>query len=164
MTLKIESTSSPESSDLIHNFLHGRYSGVLATADGAGNPHAAVVYFLSEDDFSLLFATGHETQKNKNVEENQNVAFVVYDEKEQTTVQIMGRVEVVEDPDIYRKVVNNMFKSSEERSDTAMPPAAKLVAGGYVVLRLVPQVIKMAIYARPESEDEDIFETLLFSE
>ncbi len=164
MSLKIESTTSSESEELVKSFLDAKYSGVLATADGVGNPHATPVYYLVENDFSLFFATSRETQKYKNMEENRSVAFVVYDEKEQTTAQVEGLIEIVEDPDVYRKVVDNMFTSSTERSETAMPPAAKVLAGGYVVLRLVPRVIKLAIYARPQSESEDIFETIAFSE
>lgn len=163
MALKIESTTSPESIDLLRNFLRGRYSGVLATADGVGNPHAAVVYFALDKDFCLVFATPRETQKYKNMEENKKVAFAVYDEKDQTVVQITGRVEVIEDADEYRKVVNNMFDSSQETSQEVMPPAAKILAGGYVGIRLIPQVMRMAIYGRPDSED-GVFESLLFSE
>mgnify|MGYP001612559777 CR=1 FL=1 len=162
--MKIQSTTSPESADLIRNFLNGRYSGVLATADGAGNPHAAVVYFSFEDDFSLTFGTKSETQKYKNIEENKQVAFVVYDEVEQTIIQITGHAEVIEDQNKRQKVLNNMFRSSAERSLTATPPAEKLWAGDYVAVRIIPMVIKMAIYARPDSEGDDLYETLLFSE
>lgn len=164
MSLKIESMTSPESEDLVRNFLNGRYSGVLATADGAGIPHGAVVYYSLQKDFSLLFGTKHETQKYKNIEENKQVAVVVYDEVEQTTVQITGRVEVVEDHAIRQKVINNMFTSSVERSLTVLPPAEKIWGGEYIALRIVPMAIKMAVFARPDSEGDDIFETLLFSE
>jgi len=165
MTLKIESTTSPESVDSVRRFLESRYSGVLATADGAGIPHAAVVYFLLEDDFSLLFGTKTETQKFKNIQENNQASFVIYDEAEQTTVQITGRVEVVDDTEVRRKVVNNMFVASAERSQREIPPAEKLIAGDYAAVRLVPMVIKMAVYARPDSQEQgDLHETLLFSE
>jgi general stress protein 26 len=164
MTLKIESATSPESAEYIHAFLAQKYSGVLATADGAGTPHAAAIYYMLNDDFSLMFATKHETQKFKNMEENKQVAFVVYDEQEQTTVQITGRVEVMDDEEKLQLILNNMFQSSAERSKAELPPAEKIWAGNYVALKLVPLVVKMAVYARPDSEGDDIFETLLFSE
>ena len=164
MSLTIESTTSPESADLIRNFLNGRYSGVLATADAVGIPHAAVVYFTLDGDFSLTFGTKTETQKHKNIEENKQVAFVVYDEVEQSVVQITGRVEVVEDEGKKQSIFSNMSRSSAERSQTALPPAEKLWAGEYIAMRIVPNVIKMTIYARPNSDDEDLFETILFSE
>jgi general stress protein 26 len=165
MSLEIQSTTSSESVANIRNFLKSRYSGVLATADKSGVPHAAVVYFLLEDDLGLVFGTKTETQKFKNIQENKQVSFVVYDETEQTTVQIMGRAEIVDDVDMRQKVVNNMFISSAQRSQREIPPADKLIAGEYAVVRLVPMVIRMTVYARPDVEEVyDLEETILFSE
>jgi nitroimidazol reductase NimA-like FMN-containing flavoprotein (pyridoxamine 5'-phosphate oxidase superfamily) len=143
--------------------LGDHYSGVLATADKSANPHVAVVYYVIEEDFGLLFSTKGETQKYKNMQENDQVAFLVYDESAQTTLQVFGKVEVVEDEEKQKRVLKNMVRSSEEASQTELPPAEKLIAGDFVVLRLVPQTIKMAVYARPDSEGDDLFETLLFS-
>lgn len=160
--MQIQSSSSPESAELIRNFLQSQRSGVLATGDNAGNPHAATVYFSLEDDFCLLFATKTETQKYKNIAENERVAFVCYDEKTQTTVQITGRAETVDDPDKQQDMLNTIYRFSETISKTEFPPIEKLFAGDYVVLRIVPQVIKMAIFLRPDSEGEDMFESLVF--
>lgn len=163
MPLKIESTTSPESAALVRNFLSSRYSGVLATSDKADQPHAAVVYFSLEDDYSLIFGTKSETQKFRNIEENKQVAFVVYDEESQTTVQISGYVEIISDTVTRQNAINKMFSSSAERSGREIPPADKLLAGEYVALRIVPMVMKMAVFARPDSEGDDLYETVLFS-
>lgn len=164
MPLQIQSASSPESIDLIRRFLSSHYSGVLATADTASNPHGAAVYFSLNDDFSLIFGTKTETQKYKNIEQNKQVAFVVYEEKEQTTVQITGHVEVINDEDARRQAIEAMVAASIERSSRELPPAEKLLAGDYVALRIVPLTIKMAVFARPDSEGDDLYETLLFSD
>lgn len=164
MPLRIESSTSPESPDLIYNFLNGRYSGVLATADEAANPHAAAIYYTIEKDFSIYFATKKETQKFKNLEVNKQAALVVYDEVQQTTVQVFGHAEVELDHQKKQSVIENIFKSSAERSLETLPPAEKLWAGEYVSVKIIPQVIKMAVYARPDSEGDDLFETLLFGE
>ncbi len=162
-TIKIESETTSESKDYIRNFLNDHYSGVLATADSASNPHVAVVYHKLEDDFGLLFATKKETQKHKNLEENPQVAYLVYDEQEQTTLQVFGSVEVVEDEEKAKAVLKNMSKSSEESSQDEIAPADKLIAGDFVAFRLVPKVIKMAVYKRPTSEGDDLYEQLNFS-
>ena len=164
MSLKIESSTSPESTELIHNFMNGRYSGVLATADAAAHPHAAVVYYRVAKDFCVYLGTKRETQKFKNIEENKQVCLVVYDEVEQTTLQLFGRVEIVEDHDKKQEIIDNIFQSSAERSMTTLPPIEKLWGGEFVGIKIIPQVIKMAVYARPDSEGDDIFETILFSE
>ncbi len=150
---------------IVRDFLNAHPCGVLATADGAGQPHAAVVYYSLQDDFSFLFGTKAETQKYKNIEENKHVAFVIFDEKEQATVQITGRVTIVEDPDMRQEAINNMFTASATRSQREIPPADKLFAGDYVILKLLPVVIRMAVYARPDVDgDDELYETLLFSE
>lgn len=160
----IQSTSSPESADLIRDFLATHHSGVLATADGAANPHAAVVYFSFNNNFCLTFATKTETQKYKNMEENDQVAFACYDEANQTTVQITGQVEKVADEAERQEMLNAIYDYSASLSKTELPPIEKLFAGDYVVLRLLPQVIKMAIFLRPDSEGQDMYETILFGQ
>lgn len=162
-TISIESESSSESKDYIKKFLAENSSGVLATADSVANPHAAVVYYVLEDDFGLLFGTKVETQKYKNIKENDRVAFLVFDEKTQTTLQVFGSVEVVEEEEKQKLARKNMIRSSEDISQTELAPAEKLFAGDFVVLRLLPQTIKMAVYARPDSEGDDLYETLLFN-
>jgi nitroimidazol reductase NimA-like FMN-containing flavoprotein (pyridoxamine 5'-phosphate oxidase superfamily) len=161
--ISIESESSSESSKYISDFLNDHYTGVLATADKAANPHIAVVYYTLDDDFGLLFATKAETQKYKNIEENEQVAFLVYDESPQTVVQVFGKVERITEAEQQKKVYKNMLRSSVESAQTELPPAEKLFAGEFVALRLVPQTIKMAVYARPDSEGDDLYETILFN-
>ena len=164
MPLSIESTSSSNSEYAIRDFLKSHNSGVLATSDSSANPHGAVVYYFAEDDFCLLFATKSETQKNKNLEENNRVEYIIYDEDKQSQLQISGSVVKVNNPENKHKILNGMFHDSAELSHEELPPAEKLFAGNFVFYKLVPTVIKMAIYARPDAEDnEDLFETLLFS-
>lgn len=162
MTHIIQSASSPKTEELISTFLAEHYSGIVATADSQAIPHAAVVYYLPEPDFSLFFATKEETQKYKNIEENKQIAFVIYDEKSQTTLQITGHVVIVEDGERRRETLRNMTNTSLALSETLLPPAYKLTAGDYKVLQLIPQVMKLAVYARSE-KNENLYETLLFS-
>lgn len=164
MTLKIESTSSSASKDLIRIFLKHQRSGVLATADNAANPHAAVVYYILDDDFTVLFGTKRETQKFKNIEENKQVAMIVYDEATQSTAQIFGHVEVVEDKDTQERVINNFGEASLERSMENVAPLDKIIAGEYVVLRLKPTVIKLAEYGFAKPASDNLFETISFSD
>lgn len=159
----IQSESSPESKDLIQDFLQAHHSGVLSTSSAAGSPHGAPIYFSVEDDFSLLFATKTETLKYKNIQENKRVAFACYDEAAQTTVQINGYAEDVEDPDVCQVVLSAMYRFSATLSKTELPPIEKLFAGDYVVVRILPETIKMAIFLRPDSEGYDMYETLTFA-
>jgi len=162
--VRIQSTTSSETVTIVNDFFQRHHSGVLATSDSAANPHAAVIYFTLNDDLSFSFVTKTETQKYKNIEENKSVSLVAYDEKGQASVQVMGHVEKVADQDEAYKILNKTFKYSAEVSHRELPPLEKLIAGEYVALRLIPQVIKMAVFARPETGDEELFETILLSE
>lgn len=159
--MSLQSTSSPDAEKLISTFLADNYSGVIATADSAANPHGAVVYYLPDPDYSLYFVTKEETQKYKNIEQNKQVAFVIYNEETQTSLQIFGQVVIVDDMERKTEAIKNMTNTSLSRSNTLLPPAYKLDAGEYAVVQLVPQVMKMAIYARSDA-DEDLYEELIF--
>lgn len=161
--MKIQSTSSPETIDIVNDFLQTHHSGTLATADGAANPHAAVIYLTFNEDYTFSFITKTETQKYKNIEENKNVALVIYDENEQASVQVIGYVEIIDDKDEMQKTLNKSFRYSTEISRREFPPLEKLFAGEYIALRLIPQAIKMAVFARPESGDDELYETILLS-
>lgn len=157
---QIQSTSSAQAEELIGTFLATNYSGVLATADSAANPYGAVVYYKPEADFSLYIATKEETQKYKNIEQNKQVSFVIYDEKSQTSLQIQGKAIIVEDLEKRHETLRNMTNTSLTISDRLLAPAYKLDAGDYKLLQLIPQVMKLAIYARSE-KDEDLYETVI---
>lgn len=164
MSLKIESTTSERSEDLVRIFARSKRSGVLATTDKDGNPHGTVIYYTIDDDLSILFASKAETQKVKNIEETGRAALVVYDEPTQTTLQVTGTTEIVDAKSVIEKVISNMGSASMESSAENVFPAEKLTAGDYVVIRLKPLVIKLAEYGFSKANDEDLFETILFAE
>lgn len=161
--MTVESSTTPETKELIVDFMKTHHSGTLATSDIAGNPYASVVYYGFNDDLTVCFATKSETQKYKNIEENKNVAFVIYDEVAQLSMQISGTVKIVQDEDTRRDIIRTMFQKSAQISKRELPPAEKLYAGEYVALKLTPTVMRMAVYARPDSQGDDLYETLLFS-
>lgn len=162
--MEINATSSPESLGIIKAFLETHHSGTLATADAAANPHAAVVYLTFNDDLTFTFVTKTETQKSKNIEENKNVALAIYDEKDQTSVQVIGHAEVVKDHDKLQEALNKSFAYSAAISHRELPPLEKLLAGEYVAFRILPQVIKMAVFARPETGNDELYEIALLSD
>ncbi len=159
----IQSSTSPQTANLISVFLGHHTSGVLTTADAVATPHASVVYYKIDSDFVITFGTKTETQKYKNMQQNKQVSFLVYDEPTQTVAQVHGQVEEIEDESIRDEVIGNMVHASIESSGNELPPAEKLYAGDYASLRIIPSIIKMAVYARPDAEGDDIYETLLFA-
>lgn len=164
MPLQIVSSTTSQSEQLIREFLQNHHSGVIATSSASAIPHAAAIYINTLEDLSFVFVTKTATQKYVNITENNNAAFVAYNEDSQSTLQISGMVEVINDEQQQQDAINHIHTLSAEISKVELPPIEKLLAGEYAVLRFVPQTIRLAVYARPDSEGDDLFETLHFEE
>jgi PPOX class probable F420-dependent enzyme len=74
---------------------------VLATVRADGAPHAVPVWFWVDDDDSILFMTGRQTLKGRNLARTGRAALVVDDDQPPFSfVSLEGPVELVEvDPD-----------------------------------------------------------------
>lgn len=133
----------------IRSFLEGHFSGVLATVDRDNKPHATVIYYGVEPSLDITFLTKRGTRKSNNLEHNQHVELVVFDEPSQTTVQVTGAVTKIVEPKEALQVFRNALRASLHTSESAIPPIAQLDAGGYVSYRIVPESVRMAIFTRP---------------
>jgi general stress protein 26 len=160
--MTIVSTSSDDSESLIRDYLKKHSSGVLATSDMVGNVRSSVVYFDSNDDLQLIVSTKRETQKFKNLVENSAFSMTIYNEAEQSTLDITGHAYEIQDPKKREAAINNMTIQSLMKSGRIIPPAEKLIAGDYAILGLNPMVMRLAIYART-GPGENIFETLILA-
>lgn len=159
--LKIVSTSSSDSEAIIRSYLANHQSGVLATSDVIGTPHSAVVYYYLDDDLSLLMTTKQETQKYKNLADNSSFSMTIYDEEKQSALTMTGHAEELHDAESVQLAVDNMNKQLLVRSGHKAPPISKLIAGEYAAFRLVPLVIRLALYER--STNDTLFETLIMA-
>lgn len=154
--------SITEDNPKIRHFLETHQVGVLATASKAGTPHAATIYFVVEPDFTLYFITKVETTKHQNMHENPNVALAVFDAPTQTTVQVFGTVQQLEDyeqfTDVYAKIVNIAHSTT---SGEHQPPIDKIDSGKYAFYQIRPTTIRMAEFVKAEHPPvDDLFETI----
>jgi len=108
-------------------------SAALATIDEAGQPHNAIVYFYTDEDFNFYFLTPTDTNKHKNLRHNRNVALAVANNKEYTTVQVEGTAALLE-------------KGSEEEN-TAL---------AYLKNRLIDAQVTWPIYQLADYDDNTI--------
>lgn len=162
MALRIKSTTSPQSIDRICIFLQNQRSGVLATADKDGSPYATPIYYVCDDDLTIFFTTKRSTQKFKNMEENNKIALAVYDEPTQAVAHILGTVEFIKDKKIQEQVINNLHDASVEKSAESLSPPEKLLGDDFVIVRIDPTVIRLAIYIFFKPGDDELFETIWF--
>lgn len=148
-----------EAQQHIRNLLEQKGVGVLATADSAGEPHAATIYFTFDEDFNIYFVTKAKTQKCQNLQANARAALAVFDEVSQSTAQISGVVSEVQDMTTANKVFTDVLRITLASSDTSVPPVTKLEAGQYVVFKMTPGSARLAAYIRPDASSYDqIFE------
>lgn len=148
-----------ESKEHILDFLKQNTTAVLATASKDGEPHAATIYYMIDDDLNFYFITKRDTTKSQNLKSGGRAALAIYEEGTQTTVQAVGKVEEEMDVTKTQKVFSNILKISMATSESGTPPISKLQAGPYVAYRLTPDSVRMASFIRPDSGSyERIFE------
>ncbi|MFD4588493.1 PPOX class F420-dependent oxidoreductase [Streptomyces sp. NPDC087659] len=80
----------------------GTRTAKLSTVRADGSPHIAPVWFLLDGD-DLLFNTGKETVKGRNLARDGRVALCVDDDRPPFSfVVVQGRAEISEDPEQLR--------------------------------------------------------------
>ena len=80
--------------------LHGTRTGKLATVRPDGRPHVQPVWFVLDDDGAVVFMTGAETVKGRNLRRDGRASLVVDDEEPPFAyVRVDGTVAISEDLD-----------------------------------------------------------------
>jgi len=131
----------------IEAFLKRNHIAVLATADKqTAQPHAATIYYMTDSQMNIYFLTKDGTMKSKNIEGNPYASIAIYEAETQTTAQISGPINKVEDSAMMEKAMSLASKYSKETSGTDETPISKLYAGNYVLYRLWPQFIRLGEY------------------
>jgi len=74
------------------------HTGKLATVRADGRPHLAPVWYVLDDDGSILFNTGESTVKGRNLRRDPRASLCVDDERPPFSyVVVEGRVEISDD-------------------------------------------------------------------
>lgn len=142
-------------------FLSKNNIATLATVDATGCPRASVIYFVIDPQLNVYFITKRDTAKAKNIKLNNNVSLAVYEPKSQTTAQISGTAEVVQDPTRFDDVFAKVQAIADKTGASPVPPISKLAVGPYEVFCIKPTDIRIARYARSEpGSPETIFDVV----
>jgi hypothetical protein len=111
---------------------------VLATVRPDGRPHAAPVWYAIDDDGSLLFNTGSDTVKGRNLAANPAVTLCVQDDQPPFSYCLVeGRVGVSDDLSEVRRwagIIGGRYMGS----DRAEEFAARNGVPGETIVRLRP--------------------------
>lgn len=120
-------------------FIRQKRVGVIAT-ESKHVPHAATVFFLVHDDFSLYFVTTQQTKKIQDITKNEHVAIVFGAEDSPDTVQIEGVAEVLEGEKSL-SVIAEVTKIASS-VNYHWPPVARLSSDQLVAVQITPEWIR----------------------
>jgi general stress protein 26 len=137
-------------------FLKSHTAGVIASISREGTPHASVVYYTSDEQFSVYFLTLVSSRKYAAMKANPNVAFVVGTLDVPQTLQIEGAVtELHEGADMGRSLPELIQRLSS--NSTYFAPITKMDPADIVVMWLQAKWIRWADYAQSSSGNKNVF-------
>lgn len=145
-------------SNYVMNFLRSNDLGVLSTVDKKGNPSAAPMYHITEENLSLLFTTRKNTEKVKNINNNTNVIYTVTNNEHNETVQVQGKIEFVEPDEIKISEVFDLLAQKFTKLNRSNVHLALLSHKGseVILLRLKPKKIRIRRYYEGGLDEKEI--------
>ncbi len=139
-------------------FIRKQHFAVIATSSIAGEPEAAVMAFLVDDDFTFHFISINGCKKLENLKYNDKVAIVVGLGPQPMTIQGGGEAELVSDvPDeLFEKIVGSV-----PNADITKWPIVKLAKNGFSTIILRPSWLEW-LDLNPDSETykEDFYKII----
>lgn len=136
----------PMTAEEIQAFLTARpaRTGKLATTRKDGRPHVAPIWFVVDEDGSILFNTGASTVKGRNLRRTGRAALCVDNETPPFDfVTLEGRVEISDDLALVRHwagVIGARYMGADRREDYA----ARNGVPGELLVRFIPDKVVSA--------------------
>jgi general stress protein 26 len=128
--------------DLVYQFINQQSLGIVATANKANEPEAALVGIAVSVNLEIVFDTVKTSRKYHNILRNPKVALVIGWDNE-TTVQYEGTAEVLGndiDAENFKEIYYRAFPDGRERADT-WP--------GLVHIKIKPQWLRYSNFNEP---------------
>ena len=128
----------------IVNYLSKRKFLTLATSSKNGEPLTHAIAYVNKDD-TIYFSTGSETRKYKNIIDNPNVAYSIYDPTEHLdevkSIQMEGKAsEITDEKEISE--IHEMLKIK-------FPTMAVLIANeDNVIIKISPKLCYFMDYSK----------------
>lgn len=142
-------------------FLQKHKVAVLATVSENGEPQAATVTCVVDDDFNLYFITRKGTRKFTNIVRDPKVALVIGTEENMpATVQMHGKAEILTDPLHYMIMFMDRQTNIEE---AVWWPLLKRGDKDFAYIKVVPTWLRwlnMDVTGYPETAQEDYHEII----
>ena len=117
-------------------FLRGQNIMVVSTVSDSGEPQAATVYYVADENFNIYFMTSLKSRKCENLHSNSKIAFVMGTGPEVITVQGGGEVEKLDEHEA------NIFYALIEKIALKSPwqfPLILIAKEGFCTFRIRPK-------------------------
>lgn len=144
-----------------HKFLDEHKVGVLSTVTEDGKPWGSTIYYVvSDSNLNVYFLTHASSNKYRNLVANSAVALTVFDDYQQTTVQIAGTIdelEIGEEHDIVFRKISHLHPPGQFAWN---PPVSKIHDGEVVLLKITPKAMRLSSYKADEHGESHIVDVL----
>lgn len=133
-----------EIKEQIVNYLSKRKFLTLATSSKNGEPLTHAIAYVNKDD-TIYFSTGDQTRKYKNIKDNPNVAYSIYDPTEHLdeviSIQMEGKAsEITDEKEISE--IHQMLKIK-------FPTMAVLIANEEnIIIKISPKLCYFMDYSK----------------
>jgi len=131
----------------VMDFLKNEVLATLATVTPKGKPDASCIYYVLDENNNLLFLTGKETTKCKDIENQNEVVLVLTNEHKKETLKIHAKCEIIADADLSTFVVNELAKklNAGEKTDDILPVLQRK-STELVVIKVKPYQLLFSIF------------------
>lgn len=102
-------------------YLNDLSTGVLSTVSPDGYPHGAVIYFALDQELNFYFITKAGSKKASFLSANNKASITTLDSTRPRTVQAMGLVEEVADPQTYEYIMGRISEINKEKNSEYWP-------------------------------------------
>jgi PPOX class probable F420-dependent enzyme len=123
-------------SDWAREFLHEDRVAVVSTLNGDGSPQVTTIWYLLQEDGTLIMSTPGRTQKVKNLRRDPRIAVCVGDERR--SVSLYGTVTVSSDQNVIRQDLEQLAARYIKEEAARAPALSLFLQEGRVALHVKP--------------------------
>ncbi len=123
-------------SDWAREFLREDHVAVVSTLNKDGGPQITTIWYLLQEDGTLIMSTPGRTQKVKNLRRDPRIAVCVGDERR--SVSLYGTVTVSSDQNVIRRDLEQLAARYIKEEAARAPALAFFLQEGRVALQVKP--------------------------
>ena len=120
-------------------FLREDHVAVVTTLNPDGSPHVTTIWYLLQEDGTLIMSTPGRTRKLRNLRRDLRVAVCVGDARR--SVGLYGSVTIIEDPNVVRQDLEQLTARYVKEKAARAPALDLFLQQGRVALHLEPVTV-----------------------